>query len=585
MANSLACLRPEALIRHWRLAGLVSLRHWQLGGLVLLAHLGCHAQMQGEVTVAILPGDTLIGISQRYLDEPRRWPELKRLNHIKVDTRLQPGTQMRIPRAWLRWSERAVAITYVQGQVKGVLVGVNKTLSAGMQLRPGDSFDTGASGALTLRLFDGATLVFPPRTQAVLGRSHEVQGTALRDTAIELKNGSVDSAVPPLGDPASRFEIRTPRVVTAVRGTRFRVNADGDISRHEVVSGVVAVLGGASSNGPSEASSGAPGAASGEARLNEEQGLRAEAGRLGTPVRLLPAADVSNLPRRIERTAQNLSVPPLTGAQGWHWQVAADTAFNQLLQDEQTTPPSWLLTGLPDGDYQLRVRASDGQQLEGLDAQVAIELRARPEPPVLIAPGSGDSVVAASELVWTEGINAPGYQVQVARDALFADLVLDRTPVTGNRLVLDAGWPPGPYHWRVATLRPTPPAGGARSPFEEGPRGPFGDSATFTLLPPSVMAPPQVSAAGLQLAWSGPAGFSHKVQMDSDASFARPQVDQVVPGASLELPTPAPGVYFVRTQVMLPDGRVGAWSSPQSFEVPKKPPWGWLLLLLLLPLL
>ena len=99
-----------------------------------------------------------------------------------------------------------------------------------------------------------------------------------------------------------------------------------------------------------------------------------------------------------------------------------------------------------------------------------------------------------------------------------------------------------------------------------------------------MMAPPQIGADGLQLSWSGPAGFSHKVQLATDASFASPQFDQVVPGARLDLPTPTPGTYFVRTQVVLPDGRVGSWSSPQTFDVPWPFPWG-LLLLLLLPLL
>jgi len=67
-----------------------------------------------------------------------------------------------------------------------------------------------------------------------------------------------------------------------------------------------------------------------------------------------------------------------------------------------------------------------------------------------------------------------------------------------------------------------------------------------------------------------------------------------VAGASLELLAPEPGLYFVRTQVVLPDGSSGPWSAVQRFEVPAPPPpppapppafpWPWLLLLLL-PLL
>lgn len=534
--------------------------------LLVLGQLGLVlAQAADELSVTVAPGDTLISISQRFLQEPKRWPELKRYNRVPQDRRLQPGSRLRIPLDWVRWSELSADVVFVQG----VVLAAGRPLAEGMQLKAGDSFDTGASGSLTLRLSDGATVVFPPNTQAGLGVSRGVPGTPVRATTINLQKGSADSTVVPLKDPASSFHIRTPRVVTAVRGTRFRVAAEGESSRHEVLTGVVAVA---------EASQ--PTGAPGSAVLNEAQGLRAEGGRLGTVVTLLPAASVSGLPQRIERIAQSLTLAPLAGAQAWRWQVATDAAFTRLLQDERTKASTWLLTGLSDGDYHLRVRAADAQGLEGREAQLPLAIRARPEPPLLMSPAPGASVAGAAELAWTELAGAPLYHLQVARDARFADLVLDRAGVKGNRLPVDAAWTPGTYYWRVATLRPE----GVKAPFAEGPRGPFGDSASFTLLPPSVMAPPEVGEGGLRLAWSGPAGFSHRVQMSTDASFARTDHDQVVPGASLQLPTPQPGIYFVRTQVVLPDGRAGNWSSAQRFEIPRKHPWG-LLFLLLLPLL
>ena len=239
---------------------------WQAAGLLFLAQLGLCAHAADEFTLVITRSDTLIGISQRYLQDPTRWPELKQFNQLKYDKRLKPGSTLRIPLDWLRWSEGSAEVTSVQGTVPGTVAGASVPLAVGMQLKAGDSFDTGASGALTLRLYEGATVVFPSQTQAAVGRVREVSGTTLRDNAIELKKGSAESSVEPLKNPASRFEIRTPRVVTAVRGTRFRVAADGEISRHEVVSGAVGVA--------------APGPASGAggASLKEAQGLRAKGG-------------------------------------------------------------------------------------------------------------------------------------------------------------------------------------------------------------------------------------------------------------------------------------------------------------------
>ncbi len=43
------------------------------------------------------PGDTLIGISQRLLIEPRRWTEVQARNHIEDPRRIPLGTQIRVP--------------------------------------------------------------------------------------------------------------------------------------------------------------------------------------------------------------------------------------------------------------------------------------------------------------------------------------------------------------------------------------------------------------------------------------------------------------------------------------------------------
>lgn len=506
-----------------------------------------------ELSLEVRPGNTLIGIGGRYLEQPARWTELKRLNRVGNERRLRPGTLLRIPLDWLRWSELDAEVIHVHGSVTS-----NRgPLSAGMRIKAGDSFDTGAQGALTLRLSDGAIVVFAPMTRAALAVSRAAAAASIRATRIELQGGSAESTVAPLVAPASRFEIRTPRVVTAVRGTRFRVAADGEVSRHEVLDGVVAL-----GSGTQDA-----------LRLNSGQGVRAQAGQLGAVVALLGAPDLSSLPALVERTAQRLEIAPMQGASGWRWQVAADAAFTQLLQDEKTPQPVWLLTGLEDGDFHLRVRAADAQELEGREAQAVLRVRARPEPPLQITPGPGASVVAGSALVWAELADAPAYHVQVSRDARFTDLLLDRSGVAASRIGLDPAWVPGLYYWRVATQR------------KDGSRGPFGDPASFTILQPSSLTPPELHDGRLRLVWSGPAGFSHQVQVAMQTDFSNPEFDQLVPGASVELPKPAPGTHHVRTRLVLPGGATGPWSAVQRFEVPPEKSWWPLLLIFLLPLL
>ena len=74
-----------------------------------------------------------------------------------------------------------------------------------------------------MRFSDGALVVFAPMTKATLGVSREASAAGIRSTRIDVQGGAVDSTATPLKESGSRFEIRTPRVVTAVRGTRFRV--------------------------------------------------------------------------------------------------------------------------------------------------------------------------------------------------------------------------------------------------------------------------------------------------------------------------------------------------------------------------
>ena len=533
--------------------------------LVLLpAGAGVAWAQQDTLQVAVRPGDTLIGITARYLDTAQRWPALQRLNKIRDPRRLQPGSLLQVPVDWLRWSDLSAEVLHVTGTVAG-----NRgPLTAGMRIGAGDSFDTGAQGAVTLRFADGALAVFAPQTRAGLAVSREMPALDLRATTIELQRGAVDTTATPLRARASRFDVRTPRVVTAVRGTRFRVALQDDVSRHEVLEGRVALAG----------------AAPEPLAVAQGQGVRAEAGRLGNVVPLLPAPDVSGLPARVERTAVALQVPPQPGAAAWRWQVASDGGFTQLLQDVRTTTPDWVLTGLPDGAYHLRVRAADVQDIEGREAATQFLLAARPEPPLQVAPPAGAQIAGAVQLVWAGQAEVPAFHLQIARDAAFTDLVLDRTGITGSRFTPEPALAPGSYHWRLASLRP------------DASRGPFGDAGSFTVLTPSAMAPPQVGGTSVRLQWSGPAGFRHQVQLSSDAAFGSTLLDQVVEGAGLEVPNPVPGVYQVRTRLVLPDGSRGPWSAVQRFEIPAPPappppappapshPWG-LFLILLLPFL
>lgn len=515
--------------------------------LVTLLALPLVSRAEDDIVLTVRPGDTLIDISQRYLDQSHRWPALKKHNRIGDELRLRPGSRLRLPVAWLHWAPGRAEVVSVQGQV----LGNRGPLSRGAFVAEGEQIDTGKSGLLTLRFRDGATVAFPPGTRVRLGSLHEIPGQPLSRTAIEIESGSAESRVPSLGKSGSQFEIRSPRIVTAVRGTRFRVGADGASSRHEVLEGSVQVAG-----------------AGNRALLQPGQGVRADAGQVGAPVPLLPPPELSALPATITRTVTRLATPPLSGATAWRWQVAADADFVHLLKDEKTAQPNWVLTDLADGDLYLRLRGIDAAGIEGLDAVRPLAVRARPEPPVMLAPAPDRPVAGAAVLRWTAAEGAASTHLQIARDAEFAQVVVDQPRVSAARLTLDAPLPPGDYYWRLASRR------------ADDYRGPFTDSVRFRQLAPSTIAAPEFDDDKLRLSWSGPDDLRYILQLAGDAEFSRPILETDVEGNRYILATPDAGTYFVRTRPLLPDGATGQWSATQGFDVPGSAPW-WLLLLLL----
>jgi hypothetical protein len=513
----------------------------------LPALLAASAAQAEDAALIVHPGDTLISIAQRYLDRPERWRAVKTLNAIPDEYRLVPGSRVRLPARWLKWTGGEAEAINVQGSpsVNGA------PLASGMRLAQGDTVDTGADGIVTLRTGAGASIVLAPGTRIRLGVLQRVVGMPVDRTAVELQAGSTENQVPSLKGTASRFEIRTPRVVTAVRGTRFRVAAAGASSRHEVVEGKVDVAG-----------------SKGRASLAPGQGLLADGGRVGRPVGLLSAPNTTGLPARIERTVARLSVPAMNGAAAWRWQLSADAAFTQVIRNVRTATPEWFLAGVPDGDYFIALRAVDAAGLEGRDVVAAIAVRARPEPPLMLRPAAGGMVVGRAALAWAEAADAAASHLQVARDAGFAEVVVDEPALARRDFAADL--PPGDYWWRLASRR------------ADGYRGPFGDAVRFRILAPTEMAPPTLTEDSLSLAWSGPADLRYRLQLAGDEGFAQPRETREVDGVHATLPLPPAGVWYARTQPQFPDGSAGPWSAVQRIEVPASP---WLLLLMLLPAL
>ncbi len=536
-----------------------------------LGSAACAGPVADEWVHRVERGDTLIGLHARLLRPQASWRELQRLNRIADPRRLVPGSALRIPLAMLREEPVTVEVLHTHGEVWVERGGTPRApLSAGTTLAAGDVLHTGAQSSLSLRFADGSRALLGPGGRLAVERLMRLGASGVADTRLRLESGSIEAQVPPASAPARpapRFELRTPAVNLGVRGTAFRGRADAQRTVAEVTSGRVAV---------------------GPQALDAGFGVTADQRGVGPVRALLAAPDLAGMPQRVERLPLRLPLPEVSGSATQRVQIFDLATPQRLLLEGLFAPPTaaWP-DNLPDGRYEVRVRASDTDGVEGHEAIAQITLKARPEPPFLLRPRAGEAVVDEEvELAWSRNPQAARYRLQVSRTPTFeAPLALERDDLTANELRVRL--PPATYHWRVMSVRP------------DGDSGPWGDALVMERLerppppppPPAPGAPasqgPQAVEEGVMLSWSASPlpGARYQVQVARDPAFAAPVLDQTTTQTQMLLARPDAGTYHVRVRTIAADGRASDFGSAQVVEVPRSFNWLWLVPLPLLLLL
>jgi len=514
------------------------------------------ATLEGEFIYYTQARDTLIGLSRRLLQQPQRWHDLQVRNHVAAARRMPIGTAIRIPYSWLRMTAETASVAGVSGSV----VQAGSSLATGEVLSQGSVIETGADGSVTLDLADGSVITLQKSSALRLDEMQRVSGaSAAHDIRLKLRSGRVETVVKPHGD-VGRFEIVTPVAVSAVRGTRFRTSFSDDSARAttETLQGSVAVAGAATVSVPA-----------GFGTLVDRDAPPLQ------PVALLPPPDLSALPTRYSLPLLNVSWPAVAGARAYRVQVATDPDFHTIARDLQSPRPSVGIPAPPDGNYWLRARSIDQFGLEGPDAVRTFVQHLLPAAPVPIDPKPAARVTGTQvTFQWTAVGADARYRLQVARDALFADLILEREVSVTTHATVD-GLAPGMYFWRVATRNP------------QGESGAWSEVQSYRQRASApTPEPPTLQDHQLLLAWEAQTGQTYRVQLARDADFKYVVVDQTLAVPRLSMRAPYPAIYYARIQSVDPDGTAGSFGPSRRFEVPP-PRWVRILLplVMLLPLL
>ena len=520
-------------------------------------------------------GDTLEGLSQSYFGTPRLWHQLQARNKVKDPRQLQPGSVVWIPVGLL--PAESAQVEFVHGDVKvhtaeqgaaaNTAAAVNPPVAAGTMLAEGTRLQVGPDGFVTVRLADGSVVKVSAQSDVQLrqlrrrGRAGSVQ------SVVEIQRGSVESSVAPSTDASRRFEVRTPRAVTSVRGTRFGValSESGDTTA-AVLQGAVAVQSRAADN-PAQHTAAAT-------VLQPGQGLAVQAdGTVGSPRSLLPAPDLTSLPAAVHDLGLlALNVPGQAGANAYQAIVARDAELTQVLRSGTFANGQLRWKGLDDGQYFISVRAIDAEGIAGWPTTQPLTVKTQPVPPLYQKPAP-DAVVsnAGGQLLCTQVAGVRWYRIQVATQADFNAPVLDESRLDSCTLSV-AQLPVGSYFWRAASVRELP-GGGVD-------QGPFAAPQPFKL----VQQPPALSAQALQaddggttvsLRWPGQAGQRYRLQLAREMRFEKPVLDTLLDEPRWAASDLAAGTYFLRVQVLDPSGLQGDFSPPRSIRVGTGFSTGW----------
>lgn len=493
------------------------------------------------------PGESVWGIAHELLTDWRSWQRITRINGVANDRAMPPGTVIKIPVELVNQRASSIQIKSLSGSVLLSSAGSNVPLSGPRALVAGDALTTSDNASALVHFEDNTQLLLHPESRLLIKRASVIGNQRqVMDINVSLEDGEAEIRANPDKAPGSRFLIETPAVFATTRGTVYRVRADGNTTAAEVTQGRISLDNSAGSQS-----------------LVQNFGSITEKDQPPKPpVKLLPAPQFNAPTQPTQYLPSAVRWQPVAGASGYRVQLSSDEQFNNILQDSTRPGPSYSLpTKTQDGPHWLRVRAIDSQQLQGNSGSLALDIQARPFPPVNQSPYEGQAVYTGEiEFTWTKPEGDSRYLFELSESKDFSKPLQSRQ--MGSDLTTSVSIEqPGHYFWRVTSINDTR-------------QGPPGHASAFEVRPKAAapdLSEPEQTEEQLIFAW--PAGeqiskYQAQLAKDKDFNNILQQVESSNPKALFE--RPASGDYFLRVRSFDSYDYPGDWSSTQQLYVPAK---------------
>lgn len=396
-----------------------------VGVFVMGAPLSASSSEDESVTYKMKPGDTLIGLAEKFMLSRDGYKIVQKQNGIVNPHAVPVGKTISIPRNVLAFKladARFVA-------VRGTVLAAAKQAVVGQNLREGATISTGPSSFATLALSDGSRVSLPSNSDVRVRRLRTYNLGGSVDFDFDILKGGTRSTVTKKKSPDDRFRMRTPKAVSAVRGTDFQTRIDPVSSRDfaEVVEGGLAVDTG---NGASPLAQGNGLAITNDRRVIKEALL---------PPPNLPGAGKVQADRIV-----SFATEPRTPTR---FTIGADSSFIEQVADVISADGSTSIADLPNGRYFVRARAISPNGIQGLPVTYAFKRRLNG---VTATAGKGDEGYVFR---WaSEGSGKTNFHFQLFTNAHGAAPVIDEAGLSGDRITI-SDLPIGTYRWRVAVVQ------------------------------------------------------------------------------------------------------------------------------------
>lgn len=498
------------------------------------------------IEITVIKKDYLINICKNYLEEPRQWKKIARLNRLENPDLIFPGQRLQIPIHFLKKTPIHGTVTFIKGEVTVQGKGTEgwRALSLNDIVKQGNGIKTGEGGIVEITFEDGASLLLRPATTLdVATAEKKSSGHFLRE--LYLRTGRTISKLREATGRGSRFEIQTPSAIAAARGTAFRVSVDAfEATRSEVLHGTIGV-----------------GAMNRTVNVNEGEGTLVRKNEPPLePKRLLPPPELVHSEPIYKSMPLTFRFRGVKGAFFFRVMLARDSDFKDVVQDTIIKPeePSELHT-VDDGVYFLQSRSIDADGLEGLpSAAYTVRIRTNPLPPYIQSPvDRSEHQQKSVSFEWLKVRDAVRYHLQIAEDSEFSSIILDKNDI-GDTTHVAALLQYRSYYFRVSSVA------------DDGYEGAWSDILSFSIVPPPpAMEKPELDRNEIHIRWGDLGqGVTYHFQMALDTVFRDIVIDEISEKPMITLQRPEKtGTYFVRTSSIDTKGRESDFSSAQSFDI------------------